>query len=142
VRATSPPVKVSYLEKELQLVSGRQWEAEISGRLLSEANDIRERAIGAATARQSNSIKFRHVIYVKVSDVRKNDNLDVYAEPNEDHAHANLVAKKMPEAPQITVQATPKVAHEIYRALAAILSVCDADDLSPVEKLRVQQATL
>jgi hypothetical protein len=142
IRSTHPRVKTAYLERKLERVPDRPWEGEISGRLLSKANDIRTRAIAAATAIATPGIEFRHAIYVRVSEVRKNSNFDVYAEPKqEDDAHANLVAKQMPDAPQLatgTAAPAPKVTHEVYRTLAGMLMVCDADNLAPLESLRSQ----
>lgn len=89
VRATSPRLKVKYLENHLDLVTGRLWEAEISGRLLSLAYDIREKAEAEAAKIGKLGIKFRHVAYIMVASVRAGLNWDVYAEPNnDDEAHA------------------------------------------------------
>lgn len=121
---------------------GRPWQAELSGRLLSTAVDIAERAHTAAAALGNPAaIRFRHVIYVSVAVVRRDSNLNVYAEPNcGDHAHANFVAMTVPMAPQMTTPPQPpKVAHEFAKRVAALFDVCNADDLAPLENLRVSQ---
>ncbi len=146
VRSKAPRLKEKYIENKLDFVIERPWEAEISGRLLSKAMDIRERADAAAA--HSASLKFRQIAYVAVQKVRQDTNLDVYFEPNEDPAHANLVVLKVPLAPPLSPpvpdnsSANPvkKIAHEFVKNLAAMFLVCDANDLAPLEALRAPSA--
>jgi hypothetical protein len=78
-------------------------------------------------------------MYVNVAAVRQDPNLNVYAEPKDnDPAHSNFVAMKVPMAPQMTDPPQPaKMAHEFAKKVAALFAVCDADDLAPLENLRV-----
>jgi hypothetical protein len=144
LNATAPYVKPSYIRQTLARVEGRPWAGEISGRLLSRAFDIIERATAAAaSAGTTPTIKFRHVIYVGVGAVR-GPNLDIFAEPTDDEAHANFVvytipeAPQLPDVPQLTHVVPTKISHEFLLSIAALFSVCPADDISPLEQLRMQ----
>ncbi len=137
MNAAAPRVKPRYIQNHLETVEGRPWSAEISGRLLSKAEDIEAAATAAATERNSVSIRFRHVMYVKVGVVRQDLNLNVFSEPNADPAHANLVAYTVPMAPEMTPALPPKPAHEFIKRIASLFLVCEADDLSPLEGLRL-----
>jgi hypothetical protein len=136
VRTITPRLKTKYLENHLELVTGRPWEAEISGRLLSLANDIREKAEAEAAKIGKQGIRFRHVAYIMVSSVRTGHNWDVYAEPNEDDAHANLVAFQVRMAPALTPDAQPKFAHEFLKVICDSIQICDENALGPLEALR------
>jgi hypothetical protein len=132
-----PRLKVKYLENCLELVTGRPWEAEISGRLLSLANDIREKADAEAARIGKPGIRFRHVAYIMVVSVRAGLNWDVYAEPNEDdEAHANLVAYQVRMAPVLSPDAHPKFEHEFLKIICDNMQICDESDLGPLEALR------
>jgi hypothetical protein len=139
VRANAPRFKAKYIEDRLEAPEQpRPWKREISGRLLSKANDIAERAVAEASRIGAESIKFRHVAYVAVATVRQDPNWDVFAEPKDDDlAHANLVVYNVPLAPEMTAGTHPKIGHELVRGLADHFQVCDATDLSPIEALRV-----
>lgn len=135
--ATKPRLKQAYLRKFLTAPDGdRPWEQEISGRRLSAAGDVRAFAEARAVAANDPGIKFRAVAYVGVGTVRGLGNWDVFAEPNDDLAHANLVGHDEP-AQSLNANAAPKVAHEPYRALLALIEVCEPADISPLEKLRI-----
>jgi hypothetical protein len=138
LRSDHPRVKTKYLENCFEEVDDKPWASEMSGRALSLALDIRERAEAAAIASGAASIRFRHVIYAEVATVRSAGNLNVYVEPIDgDDAHANFVILEMPPLPYRT-PADPKQSHDIFRQIAAMLRVCDASNLSPLEALRQQ----
>ena len=110
--------------------------AEISGRLLSIAADIAERAHAEAAAINKPGIRFRHVMYIKVSTVRQDPNWDVYAEPaDDDPAHANMVAYSLANAQQL-LPTDDRISHDFVLGVAKAFEVCDASDLSPLEQLR------
>lgn len=137
MRATMPRLHAKYIAERLRAASERPWGAEISGRLLSKAHDIASFAISEAARINHLSIKFRHVAFIEVRAVRKDPNLDVFAEPNDrDPAHANLVAYKIPEAHIMRSGVSPKISHDFVRELCSLIQVCDANDLSAIEMLR------
>jgi hypothetical protein len=137
LRANEPRVKATYIANKFEKVADRPWAAEVSGRLLSEANDIAEKAEREAANACNPGIKFRHVIYIDVRVVRLINGFDVYAEPrDDDSAHANCVIRKIEFAPSLNVTAGPKFAHEPFKKLADLLKACDAANLSVIESLR------
>jgi len=109
----------------------------MSGRLLSLAYNIREKADEAAAHINRVGIYFRFVMFTRIDAVRADQNLDVCAEKtNDDPAHANLIAYKVQMAPALAPGQAPKMAHDFAQAIAAIFSVCDSADLTPIEQLR------
>jgi len=106
----------------------------MSGRILSRATDIEARARAAAAA---SGLKFRHVMYSRVSAVRDNPDLDVFVEPlDDDAAHANFVAYRVPMAQELTPGHRPKMSQDFVRAVVMLFDVCDASDITPLERLR------
>ncbi|HJE25526.1 MAG TPA: hypothetical protein K8W01_17895 [Methylorubrum populi] len=136
-RVEEPRLKAQYIQRKLELVTDRPWQAEISGRLLSIANDVSEKAEAAANASESESIKFRHVASVAVATVRQNKLLDVVHEPKKDDpAHSNIVAYNVPMAPLLNDQAVPKVSQEFIKKLCDSFRVDDADNLTALHAMR------
>jgi hypothetical protein len=137
VQKKAPRLKARYVADRLELVGERPWKAEISGRLLSVADDIAGHAQAEAAAIGKEGIRFRYVAFIKVCGVRQDVNMDVYAEPTiKDPAHANLVAYQLPLANSLQDSAPRKVAHEFVKALCDLIQVCDAADLTPIEAVR------
>jgi len=109
----------------------------MSGRLLSKASDIVQFAQAAAgAAGRPPAIRFRNVIYTRVSLIRSDPNLNVFFEPTVDPAHANLVAYRIPSAPQLHQNAATKQSEQFYLKIARMFEVCEAADVSPLENLR------
>lgn len=141
------PLKIrpKYLENKFEDVTGKPWASELSGRALSLAKDIREKADSIATSLNnppgSSGFRFRHLSYSSVKKLRDEGNgaFDIYIEPTEeDPAHANLVIINKISPPIILNSAADaKQGHEIYRRLAEnFISVCGAEDISAIEALR------
>lgn len=116
----------------------RPWFVEISGRLLSKADDI----VGFATNRATelkrnnsqNSVKFRGIIYQQVDTIREieKDTYDVFHEPSrQDFAHANLVRLK--EYSEIGGE----ISHAVIRELVEKLLWVKAD--SPELKILLEK---
>lgn len=137
VRAEAPRVKIKYLEEKFEAVTDRPWAAELSGRLLSMAFNIKEVAELAARNVGSQSIKFRHVIYASVSVLRDIECVDVYHEPTEDAAHANCVLVGDVFVVPLDATSQQKIAHEPLRRLANVLQCCDAENIAVLEQLRL-----
>ena len=137
VRVSAPRLKAKYLTDKLEVVANRPWKAEISGRLLSLALDIAEFAERKSSDRPG--LRFRHVAFVEVISVRQVREWDVYSEPKpDDQAHANLVAYKIEMAPVLNPHATQKISHEFVKSIVERIQVCDAENLEPLTKLRIQ----
>ncbi len=116
----------------------RQWKAELSGRILSKAFDIRKKAEEAAIKVNSSTVRFREVAYAQVKPIRNIPFFDVFVEPVvDDDAHANLVITTLKTAPVLS-GSVEKVSVEDVIELAKIFNVCGASDLSPLESLRMQ----
>lgn len=128
----------------------RPWFLELSGRALSLATDIKDKADRAAQRLSSptRTFTFHDVAYGSIpASIRgfvDHGNLAVYLEPlsgmsgedDNDPAHANLVIIREP--PPVVYQgqgADTKPSHEIYRQIAMLLETCDAADLTPLESL-------
>jgi hypothetical protein len=139
VRGSNPSrVHANSLQKKILLTSTGPWAAELSGRLLSLATNIAAFAEEAAKRANSDSIKFRCVIYSKVATLRSDANVDVYRTPTTgDEAHADLVLYQVIYARKLDPSAADKLEHEQFRRLAAKLCVCPASDLRALETLRV-----
>ena len=117
--------------------------------MLSLAMDIREKADVAAEnlniKKNGTDFRFRYLAHVSVNIIRKDGkgDFDVYSEPIahpiEDLAHANLVIINK-NAPQhiLSSAADPKQGHEIFKRLADLIKICDAQNISEVEALRQQ----
>lgn len=136
-RVEEPRLKAQYIQRKLEIVEDRPWKAEISGRLLSIAHDVEQKALEAAAAAASDSIKFRHVTSVQVATIRQNKSLDVIHEPkSDDPAHANIVAYDIPMAPLLNDLAVPKISQEFIKKLCDSFRVDDSDKLSPLINIR------
>jgi hypothetical protein len=135
VRVTAPRLKAKYFANRLEFVTDRPWQAELSGRLLSLALDIAERA--EKEALKHPSLRFRHVAYIGVVSVRQEQNWDVFAEPNDDQAHANLVAYNIEMAPVLEATAEPKISHAFIKGILDRVQVCEAANLEPLTILRI-----
>lgn len=137
IRPTSPRVRVKYLENKFDRVTDKPWVRELSGRALSLATDIREKADQAANELGGPpQFKLRAVALGSVRRFRDHGNLDVFIEPtSRDPAHANLVIVNEPPPVQ-NLSPTAKEPHEIYRQIATILKVYNPDVLEQVEVLR------
>jgi hypothetical protein len=137
LRANVPRVRAKYLENKFQRVAERPWALELSGRALSLATDIREKADQAANELGGPpKFKLRAVALGSVRRFRDHGNLDVFIEPtSRDPAHTNLVIVNEPPPVQ-NLSPTAKEPHEIYRQIATILKVYDPDVLEQVEVLR------
>lgn len=134
-----------YLDEKFKSVSGKPWNRELSGRMLSltftgASSDIRERADQVAQAlnerRKKPICEFRNLAYASVAEIRSYEKwkLNIYLDKNErDPAHANFVIFN--EIPVLDNHASPKNPHEIFRDLAKIIKVVDARDISQVEAL-------
>jgi hypothetical protein len=146
-------VRVRYLQDKFRPPSDstRPWFFELSGRVLSLATDIKDKADRAAQklSTATRTFTFHDVAYGSVpGGIRgfsNHGNLAVYVEPlrgmadedDNDPAHANLVI--LHEPPPIEYQghgADAKPSHDIYRQIATLLETCDAVDLGPLEALR------
>jgi len=137
LKATDPRVKARYLQDRFDRVDDKPWTYELSGRALSLALDIRERADQKAIELGGPpQFRFHHAIYGEVKAFKAHGNLAVYIEPTDDPAHSNLVILREPDAVQYLQDAAPKESHDIYRQIAALFKVCDAGDLAPLESLR------
>jgi hypothetical protein len=121
-------------------VTERPWARELSGRALSLATDIREKADQAANELGGPpKFKLRAIAHGNVQRFRDHGNLDVFIEPTTpyDPAHANLViVDEPPPVPHLSSAAGSKEPHEIYRQIAARLDVYDPDALEQLEALR------
>jgi hypothetical protein len=136
-----PRVRATYLRDKFKSPETvRPWFKELSGRALSLASDIREKAERAAAdlTRPERPFQFHDVAYGSIQLFTDHGNLAVFIEPrpDDDDAHANLVILKEPPPIQYLSQADAKQPHEIYRQIARLLETCDAADLSPLEALR------
>lgn len=147
-------IRAKYLENKFKDVTGKPWASELSGRALSLAKDIREKAELAATCLnkppERTGFRFRHLAYASVKKLREegDGDVDVYLEPTkkedlkptqeEDPAHANLVIIHQLSPPiSLSPKADPKQGHEIFRRLAEnFIKVCDEQHISEVEALR------
>lgn len=135
VRATAPRLKIKYVANRLEIVANRPWAAEISGRLLSMASDIEERATREALANPT--LRFRHVAFIEVVSARQVQHWDVFAEPKDDDpAHANLIAYKIEMAPVMEANAEQKISHEFVKKIVDRMHVCDAANLDQLTRLR------
>ncbi|QKD03351.1 hypothetical protein [Mesorhizobium loti] len=140
VRVDKPRLKAKYIEDRLLEVKDRPWTAEISGRLLSKAVDIEQKAVAEANKVNRPGIRFRAVAIAKVEAI-EDDYFDVFAEPKGyDPAHANIVLRQ--PMPTVMVEpldqrATPKVSHEFVKRLCDKFDVYDAVDVQKIEALRV-----
>jgi hypothetical protein len=131
-------LKASYLRDKLEPTSDKQWARELSGRVLSLAFDIREKAEKECQGRQG--FRFRHLVYGPASSIRARAEYDVFLdEITGDKAHANLVLWKEPE-PKVeclSPAADAKQPHEVYRHLAEkVLIVIPEAQLAAFEALR------
>lgn len=135
-------IKIKYLERNLVSVRHKPWANEMSGRLLSLAMDIRDRANASAEMLNKRSkknppaFKFRHILYAQVGPLRCNGAFDVIYSPTWGNtAHADLV---MLHDQTIANRGGgfPKPAHDLFRELQDLLSVLPEDNLYVVEALR------
>jgi hypothetical protein len=117
VRSTAPRINAAKLAALFRPADGKPWSAEISGRLLSLAIDIREFAQRRAAT--TPSFKFRHLLDISVSEVRKLSGFDVWLTPNDDDsAHSDLTYS----GPSLPADATSyTIPHEILMAAADAL---------------------
>jgi hypothetical protein len=134
---------VAYLRDRFKPpVEERPWILELSGRALSLAMDIDEMAKYAAAelSKTSRPFRFHDVAYGGVRQFRSQGNLDVFLERTAlDSAHANLVILREPATMDYAPGATGKQSHQIYREIALRLETCAAEDLTPLESLRIAQ---
>jgi hypothetical protein len=135
-------VQALYLQRTFKPpVAQRPWALELSGRMLSLATDIRQKAQATASELSSRSTRvfeFHHVAYANVGMLRDRDGLDVFVERIQgDPAHANFVIlEPLTPVPQLS-PADRKQTHQIFRDIAALLELCDAADLTPLKSLRL-----
>jgi hypothetical protein len=89
IRSSAPRINAAKLAGLFLPVDDKPWSAEVSGRALSIARDIREFA--ERRAAQNPSLKFRHLVDIAVPPVRAVQGCDVWLTPTEDDpAHADL----------------------------------------------------
>jgi hypothetical protein len=115
---TAPKIDAARLAGLLKPVEGKSWSAEISGRALSLAVDIRTFANKRAAT--NISLKFRHLLDIAVTEVRKLSACDVYLTPNgEDPAHSDLTYDGPIIVNEIDSYTIP---HDTLRTIAETLS--------------------
>jgi hypothetical protein len=137
-RVDHPRLKKKYLENKFEFVVGEDWVAEISGRLLSIANDIEDFAVNAAAQSASPGIKFRQVAVILVTQARQTPGVDVCFDPKDDDpAHANLVAYEIPLAEPMQDGLPPKYSAEFFKNLSERFLVFNAENLVALEQLRI-----
>jgi hypothetical protein len=87
-------VREKYLQNTFKTVLGKPWAQELSGRALSLALDIREKAQSESqklSDRGDRKFDFHHVVHGPVNHLAAHSNLGVFIEPVDgDIAHANL----------------------------------------------------
>jgi hypothetical protein len=132
-------VKAKYLENKFRRVTEKLWARELSGRALSLATDIVEKAEQAASELGGPpKFRLRAIAYGNVQRLRNHGNLDVFIEPTlGDPAHSNLViVREPPPVEHLNAAANSKEPHEIYRQIAARLEVCDPEAIQQLDVLR------
>jgi hypothetical protein len=135
VKAQSPRVRPEKLSAKFRPSTDPRWKMELSGRLLSLAFDIREYAENCAG--DNRSLRFRYLIFCDILRIRDVSEYDVYHTPRlVDPAHSDLayIGPFMPD----NETPTPAIPFDVLKKLAVILDVCDAGDISSVERMRAQ----
>jgi hypothetical protein len=103
------------------------------------SDDIREKAEQAAerAGGAHRGFRFEDVCWKTTQAIRANPGLDVFLEcvPEYD-AHANLVILATDVVDHLAESAAPKLNHQIFRDIAAMLDIWAANDLAAFEAMR------